>query len=608
MLATIGDVVYSLDPRTGRGIYFNPAVEQLFGLDVQTLNADPERWLALVHPDHREAVSGREEALASAGIWEQEYRIKRPDGEIRWIRDRAYATRDPQGRLIRIDGIASDVTAYKRTAQALKESERFARATIDALPNSICVVDESGRIAAANKVWRDFAAANGVDPERVSEGADYFAVCQRAAAQSNSQAADFLAGIRSLLEGQCQQFSIEYDCHSQTEQRWCVATVTRFSGEGPTWLVITHEDVTPSKRAQEALERSEERLNSILGSLHDVVWSLAPDTRTPLYINEAAQQLYGYPVRAFFEDHGLWQRLVHPQDRERVFGSLTELLATGRCELEYRIVRADGRVRWVRDRARVICGEGGTMQRLDGIVTDITDLRQAQEALRENTSRLKQLTAHLDSLREEQSANLAREVHDELGGTLTMLRLGLASLLQKTKQLEPVHQQLASMLGQADTAIQAVKRISTTLRPGMLDTLGLMATIKWYVGEFSRLTGIVTELALPEYIRLSPQRSTAVFRIIQEALTNVARHARASEVRVSVHKSKGQLVLELHDNGQGIREADANRPGSFGVLGMRERAQYLGGELSIEGTPGRGSTFILSLPLREAVNGENSDR
>jgi PAS domain S-box-containing protein len=496
----------------------------------------------------------------------------------------------------------------RQSAADWASDKRFARATIDALSISVCVVDESGRIVAANKAWRDFAAANGADPDRVSEGTDYFEVCQIAAAQSNSQAAEFLARTRSILAGECRRFSIEYDCHSPTEQRWCVATVTRFPGDGPVRLVITHEDVSESKRVEQALRQSQERLNSILGSLHDVIWSVAPDTYQPLYLNGAAAQLYGHPVRAFFDDHGLWRRLLHPEDRERVLGSLTELLATGRCELEYRIVRSDGSVRWVRDRARVIRGEDGEMLRLDGIVTDITDLKQAQDALRENTSRLQRLSAHLESVREEQSANIAREVHDELGGTLTMLKLGLASVLYKTKQMEPVRHQLEAMLAQVDTGIQAVKRISTTLRPGMLDTLGLMATIKWYVGEFSRLSGILTALELPEYIRLSPERSTAVFRIIQEALTNVARHAGASEVRVSVRKHRGQLILELRDNGRGIADAQANRPGSFGVLGMRERAQYLGGELSIKGTPGQGTTLILSLPLREPVHGENPHR
>jgi signal transduction histidine kinase len=200
-------------------------------------------------------------------------------------------------------------------------------------------------------------------------------------------------------------------------------------------------------------------------------------------------------------------------------------------------------------------------------------------------------------VREEQSAKIAREVHDELGGTLTMLKLGLAALLEKMPEHEPLRERLESVLKLADASIKTVKRISSTLRPATLDTLGVAATIRRHAEEFSRLTGIRAELQLPEYIRLSPERSTAVFRIVQEALTNIARHARATEVAIRARKAKGELIIDIADNGIGIVTADLAKANSFGILGMRERSQHLGGELGIDATPDRGTTVTLRLPL-----------
>src|SRR6185369_3709818 len=146
-----------------------------------------------------------------------------------------------------------------------------------------------------------------------------------------------------------------------------------------------------------------------------------------------------------------------------------------------------------------------------------------------------------------------------------------------------------------------IKRISSDLRPATLDALGLVATIKWHVARFREMTGIAMDLRLPEYIRLSRSRSTAIFRIIQEALTNVAKHAGASTVCIAIRKYSGELIIKISDNGVGLTESSQSKSGSFGLIGMYERAHYLGGELSITGTPGVGTRLRLRIPLDDCT-------
>jgi len=235
--------------------------------------------------------------------------------------------------------------------------------------------------------------------------------------------------------------------------------------------------------------------------------------------------------------------------------------------------------------------------------SEIGERKRIELALRESEGRLRGLSGHLQLVLEEQNAKIAREVHDELGGTLTVLKLGLSSVLDKINDPAWSRDKLISLLTLTDSAIRSVKRISTSLRPGMLDTLGLIATIKWHVNEFSELTGIAHELHLPNYIRLSVDRNTAVFRIIQEALTNIARHAQATKIVIHLWKHKGQLVVEIEDDGKGITEEEMINPKSFGIFGMFERSHCLGGRLIIRRGEIGGTVITLRLPLDDVKDG-----
>jgi signal transduction histidine kinase len=230
-----------------------------------------------------------------------------------------------------------------------------------------------------------------------------------------------------------------------------------------------------------------------------------------------------------------------------------------------------------------------------------TERREA-ERLESSIGQLRALSRRLVAAREEERARMSREFHDELGQSLTGLKLDLAWVGRQVAAMEHrapnVEEKVREMATQVDAAIQTVRQLITEFRPRVLDELGLVAAIEWQTSDFSRRAGIPCKLEVdvPD-LELDEGRRTAVFRILQEILTNVARHARATEVAVKLQSPERHLVLEVKDNGRGITEKQINDWGSLGLLGMRERANACNGSLEIASSPESGTTVTLGIPL-----------
>jgi PAS domain S-box-containing protein len=237
-------------------------------------------------------------------------------------------------------------------------------------------------------------------------------------------------------------------------------------------------------------------------------------------------------------------------------------------------------------------------------VSDITERMRAEAVLEESarlarsTEQLRELSARLQSVREEERTRISRAIHDELGQTLTGLKMDVAWLQEHLDPQQPaLLAKTQAMSALIDTTVQMVRRISTELRPGILD-LGLVATIEWQLQEFQTRTGIESHLvSAPEETILDDDSSTTAFRILQEILTNVVRHAAATQVEVTLEETAAFLTLQVQDNGRGITESEIDSPKSIGLLGMQERARLHGGEVYLHGSPGRGTTVVVRLPL-----------
>lgn len=229
---------------------------------------------------------------------------------------------------------------------------------------------------------------------------------------------------------------------------------------------------------------------------------------------------------------------------------------------------------------------------------ETVERRKAEEELQRSREELRNLSSHLQRVREEERASIAREIHDELGQVLTALSMDVTWLRKKFKDEATIAAKAESMANLINSALETIKKISAELRPAILDDLGLGAAIEWHAEEFQKRTGIICNVAfLSEAVVPDRNCSIAIFRIFQEALTNVMRHAEATKVSVHFEEKNGEIILTVADNGKGITEEQQSVPQSFGLIGMRERVISLGGRISMTGARNKGTRITVSIPL-----------
>ena len=351
--------------------------------------------------------------------------------------------------------------------------------------------------------------------------------------------------------------------------------------------------------ASSPLPDSETRFRALVEQLPAVTYVAALDPDLPAtYVSPQIAE-FGFAPEDWLADPQFWVKRLHPEDRQRVLDEVARGLAAGGPILcEYRLLDAAGRPRWVKDRATVIRDADGRPLAIQGVMLDIDERKRSEAEAAQHHAQLHALNRRMESAIEEERRRIAREVHDELGQALTALRLDLALLGEGLPADPAAAARIAAMDTLIGRTVDTVRRISYELRPGVLDSLGLLAAIEWQTREFGRRTGIRCELALPEREpEVEPVRATALFRIFQEVLTNIARHAGATQVDVGVSAALGNLLIEVDDNGRGFDASTAEAGASLGLLGMRERAAEFGGLVRIDSEPGRGTRVTLALPV-----------
>jgi two-component system, NarL family, sensor histidine kinase UhpB len=356
--------------------------------------------------------------------------------------------------------------------------------------------------------------------------------------------------------------------------------------------------------AEEARRLSQQRFEAGALAATDAIWDLNLDTRV-VWWSEGMHKLFGYPPGEVSSKLEWWVERLHPEDKERVLGSIREVGARGdrTWSGSYRFRRKDGSYATVVDRGFILADAAGKPVRIVGGISDVTEQRQAEQALQNSRRQLRGLSARLQTVREEERAKVAREIHDELGQVLTALKINLDWLERKLgvrdndPSLNPLLDRVVESAEIADSAISSVQKIASELRPSSLDNLGLAAALEHEAQRFQQRTGIACLVKLPaDGLALPTEVATAVFRIFQEALTNVARHAQATEVRAALESEADQVVLQVEDNGRGISPEALVHKKSLGLLGMRERAAVLDGEVVIAPLQPSGTRVTLRLP------------
>lgn len=365
--------------------------------------------------------------------------------------------------------------------------------------------------------------------------------------------------------------------------------------------------VLEEERNRHGKRQAESKYRSLVEQIPAITYIAALDAPNKLLYISPQTALLGFSAETWLADADLRLRQIHPDDRARVLERYEHSRLSGeplRCE--YRMHTRGGKVLWFSDRGSVVRDETGAGLFLQGVMTNITSAKQKEEQLLESRELMRSLARHQVGVREEERSRIARDVHDELGQKLTALQLEVSMLGARYHDDPPeLSQKLRGLLGLIDVTMDSVRSIAAELRPPVLD-LGLVPAIEWQVQEFQRRTRVPCELAVgDDDIELDAERATAVFRMLQEALTNIARHAQASQVEITLMRENDRLQLTVEDNGVGMPGDRPRGKQSFGLLGLRERALMVGGEVSIDSEPGR-TTVRIALPVTGTLKEEEA--
>jgi PAS domain S-box-containing protein len=603
--------------------YVSPSVRTCLGYDPEEMTG--RHFQEYVHPDDLEGLRRVfTDALASGNnAGKFEYRYRHADGHYVWLESTGDFIFDESG--IITGGVFSsrDITDRKRMEESLREKEALYR-MIAERPFAGVYIIQGGILLFVSAYTGAFM---GYKPEEMIGRKSLDFVHPEDIDHVRKNAKEMLRGERAT--------SYEYRILTkQGRVRWIIESVTPIIYDGKRAALCTAMDITDRKWAEKelraykenleklveertaelylanlalqgenaerietarALRQSEERFRSLIESAPTAI--MISRKVTLLYANQAYLRMFGYFEPAEIKDTSVLNYIA-PEDIRTIKARIRAREQGRKVPDTYEIKcqRKDGSVFPVHvEVARIQFADGPVSV---AFLTDITELKIKEKELRESREQLRSLAARLESLREEERTILSREIHDEFGQSLTGLKMDLAWLAKKLPRDQGALVQKAdSMLKLVDESVKLIRKISTRLRPGILDDFGLLAAMEWQAREFDHRTGIRCSMSSnTKDIHLDKNASSSIFRVFQEALTNIARHSEATKVDVRLRQGRNKLVMEIQDNGRGLKDDEVQPHKSLGILGMRERVQLMEGTFTIQGAPGEGTRIRVSVP------------
>ncbi len=571
--------------------YLSDTVRRFYGITPEEGLADSSRIYGQIHEEDRiRFFREEEEANRTLSPFRSEVRMMDPTGGIRWSLFMSHPRRLADGSIC-WDGIEFDITERKKADKALRESEERFSKIFKTSPDAIAISRTFDGVYL--DVNDSFTKVTGYSKKELVGRSPLPGDLALWIDQKDRD--PFAAALKETGEVLGLEFRFR---HKNGDIHNGLLSARVLDVKGPTCHIAIVTDITEQKRAEEALLKSQKQLQLILNTVPAMIWQKDWEGRY-VAVNKAACRILGLAEDDILgkRDHDLFPANIADQsisaDR-RILDSETPEL--GIIETHQ---KPSGKIGWSHVDKLVYYNDEGKVAGTIGYALDITQRKQSEEALKKSKERLRALSAHLESVREEERANISREIHDDLGQLLTGLKMDLSWILRHSNPDQTGLRAKAQAMGQLiDQTVQTVRRISSELRPRILDDFGLVAALEWQAGEFAKKTGITCRFrSSVRQLDLNPALSIAAFRIFQESLTNVVRHSGASRIEALLKRDALGLVLTIRDNGLGISAEEIAQSNSLGLVGMRERALIVGGTVEIKGKKGNGTTVMLRLPV-----------
>lgn len=477
-----------------------------------------------------------------------------------------------------------DVSEKKRAEREISKAWVLADKLIDSLPGVFYFYDDKGKFIRWNKQFESVTGYSGEEIEKMHP-AQFFPEDEQ----------EYITG---RIQGVFEQGSNDAEAHLLSKEGKRVpyyfkATLLQY--EGKPCLLGTGIDITERRKAEEDMKLSEQKYKLLFHSNPLPMWMLSLPEYEIIEVNDATLGQYAYDRQEFL---ALDIFTLRPQEDIEKIKYVTNRNFRGIHNAGvWRHQKKTGEIIYVDVVTHDIYYEGRPVRLV--LANEVTEQHLAEEKLKASYDSIRELTEHLNKVREEERLHIAREIHDELGQLLTVLKMDVSWLNKKldAAATPPIKGKIKEVLTLIDTTVKTVRRIASELRPSLLDDLGLVAAMEWHLEEFERRSGIQKESELPEEeMPLPDSLKIGMFRILQESLTNVARHSGAKKVGVKMIKKDKQLILTITDDGSGFDDSKNNRK-TLGLLGMKERTNVMGGEYQISSIPGTGTSVTVTVPL-----------
>ncbi len=481
---------------------------------------------------------------------------------------------------------ATDITEKKLVQEALRESEGRYRTLFEATEEGVFIISEAGRVIDINQACRKLFGFKKTDDLDGYYASDFYV------SQEHRRA--FVKAMHQ--KGFVHTFEATYRRFNGTSFQGVVSATLQRDDKGRPLFMGIIRDMTERRKAEGALRESELKYRSLIETT-DTGFVILNEKGQVLDANLQYVRLTGHHRLKEIIGRGV-EEWTEENERDKILAAVRECFRRGfirGLEITYGDLR--GRRTSVEINATVVKGTQGP--RMFSLVRDITQRMATEQALKASRRQLRNLSEHLQTLLEKEKKEISRRIHDELGQQLTAMKMDMFWLSQRLSPDQPaLSEKIKSITRLIDDTIHTIQKISRELRPPMLEHLGLTATLEWQLKDFQNRTGLMGSLMIsPRQLTLDPEDSTLVFRLIQEMLTNIIRHAEARAVKITLKKTENRVTLTVSDNGLGITPDRINDPRSLGLIGLRERVYARGGTIKIRGIPRRGTKIAVEFPL-----------